>query len=68
MRLGLDAVLIIITAVVWLTVAAIYRLVDMIDMPDAERVWTASAGLFLLLVLWVRTSETRGQKKNEEGA
>ncbi len=62
MKHNLDTLLIAITAMVWLCVALIYHFVSLIDMPDAERVWSASSIVFLAILLWVRAADRRGAR------
>lgn len=46
-------------AAVWLWIAVAYRVVPAIDMPPGERVWTASALVFVALALVVAVVEVR---------
>ncbi len=57
--LSTDTGIVLLVAAIWLSIAIIYRVVPMIDMPAGERVWGASALVFLALMLWIYAAERR---------
>lgn len=59
--LSTDSGIVLLVAAIWLTIAIVYRVVPMINMPAGERVWGASAVLFLALMLWIYAAERRAQ-------
>lgn len=58
-RITTDAWIILGVAMIWLAIAVIYRVVPLINMPPGERVWGASAFVFLGLAFLIYLAERR---------
>ncbi len=57
--MGWDIRLLVVVAAVWLSVAILYRAIDLIDMPEGERIWGLSAIIFLGLTAWIAWAQRR---------